>query len=199
MIARLSGTVVEVRTEELVLDVNGVGYLVSAPSPVILAATVGESLMLQISTVVREDAFLLYGFTDSAQREAFELVRGVSRIGPKHALSILSTLEVNALASAIAAGDAAALARAPGIGKKSAERVCLELKNKIPASFSVAGASGVAPRPRADDPLPLALSRLGYRKSEIDRVMADPSVPDYGGQAVEERLRACLRLLAQPG
>ena len=199
MIARLSGTVVEVRTEELVLDVNGVGYLVSAPSPVILAATVGESLVLQISTVVREDAFLLYGFTESAQREAFELVRGVSRIGPKHALSILSTLEVNALASAIAAGDAAALARAPGIGKKSAERVCLELKNKIPTSFSVAGAIGVAPRPRADDPLPLALSRLGYRKSEIDRVMADPSVPDYGGQAVEERLRACLRLLAQPG
>jgi len=199
MIARLSGTVVEVRAEELVVDVQGVGYLVAVPSSLVTAATVGESIVLSVSTVVREDAFLLYGFAESAQREAFELLRGVSRVGPKHAMALVSTLAVNALSSAITAGDTAALAKAPGIGKRSAERICLELKNKLPAHFSVSGSPGVSKRPADNDPLPLALARLGYRKSEIDRSMADPSVADYGDQPVEERLRACLRLLAQPG
>ena len=199
MIARLVGTIVEVRTEELVVDVQGVGYLVAVPTPLVMSSAAGTDITLTVSTVVREDAFLLYGFVEPAQRQAFELLRSVSRIGPKHALAMLSTLPVDQLASAIAAGDTAAIAKSPGIGKRSAERVCLELKNKLPANFSVA-TPGASPRRSAtEDPLPLALARLGYRKSEIDRVMADPSVPDYGEQPVEERLRACLRLLAQPG
>ena len=199
MIARLVGTIVEVRTEELVVDVQGVGYLVSVPTPLVMSSTAGTDITLTVSTVVREDAFLLYGFVEPAQRQAFELLRSVSRIGPKHALAMLSTLPVDQLASAIAAGDTAAIAQSPGIGKRSAERVCLELKNKIPANFAVASTGASPRRSAADDPLSLALARLGYRKSEIDRVMADPSVPDYGEQPVEERLRACLRLLAQPG
>ena len=199
MIARLVGTIVEVRTEELVIDVSGVGYLVAVPASLITAATVGDDITVSVSTVVREDAFLLYGFTESAQREAFELLRGVSRIGPKNAMAMLSTMSVEKLASAISAGDTAAIAKAPGVGKRSAERICLELKNKGPAHFSVAAPGTPSRRAAAADQLPLALARLGYRKSEIDRVMADPSVPDYGEQAVEERLRACLRLLAQPG
>lgn len=199
MIARLSGTLVEVRAEELVVDVGGVGYLAAVPAPMIAAATVGTEVVLRVSTVVREDAFLLYGFDTDAQRRAFDLLRGVSRIGPKHALALLSTLTVPALASAITAGDVAALAKAPGIGKRSAERVCLELKNKLPAEFSVADAATGPRRVLPEDPLPLALARLGYRKSEIDQVVADPSVADYGALPVEERLRACLRLLAQPG
>lgn len=199
MIARLVGTIVEVRTEELVIDVSGVGYLVAVPASLITAATVGDDITVSVSTVVREDAFLLYGFTEAAQREAFELLRGVSRIGPKNAMAMLSTMSVEKLASAISAGDTAAIAKAPGVGKRSAERICLELKNKIPAHFSVAAPGTPSRRAAAADQLPLALARLGYRKSEIDRVMADPSVPDYGEQAVEERLRACLRLLAQPG
>jgi Holliday junction DNA helicase RuvA len=193
------GTIVEVRTEELVVDVHGVGYLVAVPASVITSAAVDTDIILSVSTVVREDAFLLYGFIEPSQRQAFELLRGVSRIGPKHALAMLSTMAVDQLASAIAAGDTAALAKAPGIGKRSAERICLELKTKIPAHFSVATPGASPRRSVAEDPLPLALARLGYRKSEIDRVMADPSVPDYGDQPVEERLRACLRLLAQPG
>ena len=138
MIARLVGTIVEVRTEELVIDVSGVGYLVAVPASLITAATVGDDITVSVSTVVREDAFLLYGFTESAQREAFELLRGVSRIGPKNAMAMLSTMSVEKLASAISAGDTAAIAKAPGVGKRSAERICLELKNKVPAHFSVA-------------------------------------------------------------
>jgi Holliday junction DNA helicase RuvA len=199
MIARLSGTIVDVRSEEVVVDVNGVGYLVAAPASLVLSAAVGASVLLHISTVVREDAFLLYGFVEPTQREAFDLLRGVSRVGPKHALSLLSTLDVSALSSSIAAGDTKALSGAPGIGKRSAERICLELKNKLPAHFGVVGSAGASKGSAAADPLSLALARLGYRKSEIDHAMADPSVADYGEQPVEERLRACLRLLAQPG
>lgn len=199
MIARLSGTIADVRTEEVVVDVNGVGYLVAAPASLVLSASVGAAVVLHISTVVREDAFLLYGFVEPTQREAFDLLRGVSRVGPKHALSLLSTLDVSTLSSSIAAGDTKTLSGAPGIGKRSAERICLELKNKLPAHFGVVGSTGASKRSVADDPLALALARLGYRKSEIDHAMADPSVADYGEQPVEERLRACLRLLAQPG
>lgn len=199
MIARLVGTIVEVRTEELVVDVHGVGYLVVVPAPVVVASTVGTEVTLSVSTVVREDAFLLYGFIEARQRQAFELLRGVNRVGPKNAMALLSTLEVDALASAILADDARALSKAPGIGKRSAERICLELKNKLPANFSVAQTSADAPARRTlNDALPLALARLDYRKSEIDRAMADPSVPDYGDAPVEERLRAALRVLAQP-
>jgi Holliday junction DNA helicase RuvA len=199
MIARLAGTVVEVRAEELVVDVAGVGYLVAVPAALITSATVGQDIVVSVSTVVREDAFLLYGFVEAGQREAFDLLRGVSRVGPKHAMALLSTMSVNVLASAITVGDVASLAKAPGIGKRSAERICLELKNKIPAHFSVAAPGAPGRKATPEDPLPLALARLGYRKSEIDHAMADPSVPDYGEQPVEERLRACLRLLAQPG
>ena len=199
MIARLVGTIVEVRTDELVVDVHGVGYLVVVPTPLVVASTVGSEVTLSVSTVVREDAFLLYGFTEARQRQAFELLRGVNRVGPKNAMALLSTLEVDALASAILADDARALSKAPGIGKRSAERICLELKNKLPANFSVAQTAADAPARRSlNDALPLALARLDYRKSEIDRAMADPSVPDYGDAPVEERLRAALRVLAQP-
>jgi Holliday junction DNA helicase RuvA len=123
----------------------------------------------------------------------------VSKVGPKHALSLLSTLPLADLARAIAGGDTRALSRAPGIGKRTAERLCLELESKLPAEFQVAAATGdAAPRP-ADpaDPLPLALAQLGYRKSEIDRAMAASAVPDYAEAAVEQRLSAALRVLAQ--
>lgn len=200
MIARIAGTIVEVRADELVVDVHGVGYLLAVPASLVLSATVGDDITLSVSTVVREDAFLLYGFIEARQREAFELLRGVNRVGPKNAMALLTTLEVDALATAIQSDDARSLAKAPGIGKRTAERICLELKNKLPAHFAVALSPTSPPRARTmpQDALPLALARLDYRKSEIDRAMADPSVPDYGDSPVEERLRAALRVLAQP-
>lgn len=198
MIARLDGTLVDIRTEEVVVDVSGVGYLVAVPQDALSQATLGDNAIYWISTVVREDAFLLYGFREPRQREAFDLLRSVSRIGPKHALAVLSTLSVNALAAAIASEDTAALARAPGVGKRSAQRICLELKSKLPATFSVAGTgSAKEVRPAPNDPLPLALARLGYRKSEIDRAMAHDTVPALDAASTGDRLSAALRVLAQ--
>jgi Holliday junction DNA helicase RuvA len=199
MIALLTGTVAGTGPDSLIVDVQGVGYRVQVPSPMVLGASHGEPTTVHVSTVVREDAFLLYGFASAAERDAFDLLRSVSKVGPKHALSLLSTLPLADLARAIAGGDTRALSRAPGIGKRTAERLCLELESKLPAEFQVAAATGdAAPRP-ADpaDPLPLALAQLGYRKSEIDRAMAASAVPDYAEAAVEQRLSAALRVLAQ--
>ncbi len=196
MIARLRGTLVERRADEVVVDVHGVGYLVSVPQAWAMRAELGAEVTLFIATVIREDAFLLFGFPDGVQREAFDVLRGVNRVGPKLALAILSALPVADLARAIAKDEVAVLAKVPGVGRKSAERLCLELKDKLPVAF-VPTADGGAPVV-AEDPLPLALARLSYRKSEIDRAMADPSVPDYGSAPVEQRLRAALHVLAQP-
>ena len=191
MIARLAGTVVDRDGEHLVIDVHGVGYEVAVPGPLLLDAAHGEPLTLVVRTVVREDAFLLYGFRGAQEREAFDLLRGVSGVGPKVAMALLSTLSVPALA--IAQDDICALARAPGVGKRTATRLALELKDKLPAELPLFA----APAPKADpaDPLPLALARLDYRKSEIDAAMADPSVPAQGAATVEQRLSAALKVL----
>lgn len=193
MIARLAGTVVDRDGEHLVIDVHGVGYEVAVPGPLLLDAAHGEPLTLVVRTVVREDAFLLYGFRSAQEREAFDLLRGVSGVGPKVAMALLSTLSVPALARAIAQDDISALARAPGVGKRTATRLALELKDKLPAELPLFA----APAPKADpaDPLPLALARLDYRKSEIDAAMADPSVPAQGAATVEQRLSAALKVL----
>ncbi len=195
MIAMLSGVVAGTGVDWLIVDVNGVGYQVHVTTRLLLAATVDSPLRVHVSTIVREDAFLLYGFDSATERDAFNILRSVTKVGPKAALSLLSTLPVAKLAQAIAGGDVRALASAPGIGKRTAERLCLELENKLPADFVP---TGLPERPAApDDPLPLALARLDYRKSEIDRAMADDRVPDYGDAPVEQRLSAALRVLAQ--
>lgn len=193
MIARLFGDVVDRDGEHLVIDVQGVGYEVAVPGPLLLDAPHGEALCLFIRTVVREDAFLLYGFRTSTERDAFDLLRGISGIGPKVAMALLSTLTVPALARAIAQDDVAALARAPGVGKRTAARLVVELKDKLPSELPLFA----APTPRANpgDPLPLALARLDYRKSEIDAAMADPSVVALAGAAIEQRLSAALKVL----
>lgn len=196
MIARLVGLVAERADEALVLDVNGVGYEVFVPRPLLLSASVGDPLTLSIVTVVREDAFLLYGFARPEDRTAFRTLCSVSSVGPKVALGLLSTLSVSAIAQAIAKDDAASLAKAPGVGKRTAERLCLELKDKLPVE--VLRLPGIGPAPaKVDpaDPLALALARLDYRKSEIDAVITDPSVPALGAATVEVRLSAALRLL----
>lgn len=193
MIARLAGTVVDRDGEHLVIDVHGVGYEVAVPGALLLDAAKGEPLTLMIRTVVREDAFLLYGFPSAQEREAFDLLRGVSGVGPKVAMAVLSTLTVPALARAIAQDDISALARAPGVGKRTATRLALELKDKLPAELPLFAAA--APKADPADPLPLALARLDYRKSEIDAAMADPSVPAQGAATVEQRLSAALKVL----
>lgn len=197
MIAMLRGTVVATGTDHLVVDVQGVGYKVHVPSPMLGGPSSDAPRTLLISTIVREDAFLLYGFDSAEARDTFDVLRGVNKIGPKVALAVLSTLAPRALVQAVAAEDLAALSRVPGIGRKTASRMVLELKGKLPSAFEPdpSAIAAIAPPPSAGpDPLVLALARLDYRKTEIDRALAQ--VPGVEGASLEDRLRAALRVLA---
>ncbi|MCL5036411.1 MAG: Holliday junction branch migration protein RuvA [Chloroflexi bacterium] len=135
MIALLRGIVEQVNDGTLVVDVNGVGYLVSVPARIIDTISTGDSIRLNIYTVVREDAINLFGFLHPQEREFFKLMLGVSGIGPKSALSLLSLLEPPALAGAIKNNNIALLSKAQGVGKKTAERLALELREKIQAAL----------------------------------------------------------------
>lgn len=201
MIAYLRGTLHDVQNSSLVVDVNGVGYLVHAPASFAeeLSAKKGEEVEVTVATIVREDAITLYGFSEARQRELFDIILQVKGVGPRVGLAILGTLGAPQLVAAIQQEQAAVLVKVPGVGKRLASRMCLELKDKIPAYFQAESASttvGVQPRFVApQDPLPLALSQLGYRKSEIDIVLASPDVPKLDAQPIEVRLSAALRVL----
>jgi Holliday junction DNA helicase RuvA len=187
MIARLRGTPVAHRPDGLVLDVDGVGYLVAAtPSAVRKADGVGE-VTLEIHTHVREDALQLYGFADTAERELFEHLLSVGGVGPKVALAIVSGSSPSELRRAIALEDTARFESIPGIGKKTAQRVVLELKEKV-------GAGAPSPEATSDGHLVArdALVELGYSVADAERALAvvDPALP------AEERVREALKKAA---
>jgi Holliday junction DNA helicase RuvA len=199
VIAYLRGVLAFKGVDHLVVDVNGVGYLVFSPANQLVGLGEGEEIELHIATLVREDAITLYGFQSTEDRDAFNILRGVNKIGPKSALSILSGMGMQALATAVAGDDIRSLSKIPGIGKRTAERLCLELKDKLPAHFKVAHLAPVAQRKtNSADPLLLALAQLDYRKSEIDMVLASSEVPKLGEAALETRLSAALRLFTSP-
>ena len=200
MIAYLRGTVRHLDHQTIILDVNGVGYQVFSPTSIVESLTLEEETELHICTVVREDAFMLYGFQKAAQQKAFEALRGVNKIGAKLALTILSHLSIGELANAIEMDNSKALSAIPGIGAKTASRMCLELKDKLPVELSGTPSSTRAPLPsRVEDPLQLALAQLDYRKSEIDLVFSSGAIPDSESATLQERLSAALRFLATAG
>lgn len=180
MIGRLVGTVVEENADgTVVLDVAGVGYEVSVPSGTIdrcrQAADDGRVTLL-VHTHVREDAIVLFGFSTQADRTAFRLLIGISNVGPKTALSVLSSLPVGELARVIQARDAVALSGIPGIGKKTADRLILELRDKI-GPLAVPGPQPDSSRQaeKAEKRLGLvvdALTRLGFKPAEAERAVA---------------------------
>lgn len=199
MIAHLRGTVLFKQNHIAVIEVNGVGYEVLAPISVLDGWVLESEVSAHICTVVREDAFQLFGFASATQKTTFETLRGVNKIGAKLALTILSHLDVNQLATAIQTKNAATLSSVPGIGKKTAERMCLELKDKIAGEIVLprgAGSAVVNTPIKREDPLQLALAQLDYRKSEIDVALKSESVPDIDGASLQERLSAALRVLA---
>ena len=172
MIGKLKGTVDEIAEDHCVIDVHGVGYLVycSARTLGSLGGT-GVAAVLFIETYVREDMIRLYGFASALEREWFRLLQNVQGVGAKVALAVLSTLSPSELANAIALRDIAMVSRAPGVGKKVAERIVTELKNKAPAYAGAASGTiglkqelgeGVAPAPVAD--AVSALTNLGYSR-----------------------------------
>ena len=192
----LRGLVADRGLDRVVLDVGGVGYLVFGPAPTIGALPVDQPVTLQVCTVVREDAITLYGFADLATRESFETLREVTGVGPRLALAVLSTLTPAQLHRAVETDDANALVKVPGIGKKLAQRLCLELKGKLSPGFQAALAAVPARPVKAPDALALALAQLDYRKTDIDRALADASVPGPDDASLEARLRAALRVLS---
>ena len=171
MIAALTGRLAHKAPTHVTLDVQGVGYEVHVPLSTFYALPdLGESASLSIHTHLREDAIQLFGFVTALEKDSFVLLTGVSGIGPKLALSVLSALSVPDLVSAIQAGDVDKLASVPGIGKKTAARIALELKDKVDrlrvTPTPVPQASGGLPSRLQDDALS-ALVNLGYKAADV--------------------------------
>lgn len=178
MIGRLTGRVLEDAGDgSLLLDVAGVGYEVSAPLGTLgrAGADAAGLVTLHIHTHMREDALLLYGFATNADKSAFRALVSVSSVGPKIALSILSTFSAPDLANVVVRGETAKLTQVPGVGKKTAERLVLELKEKLAALASArslaATPSHTAPSSQAEL-LQRALTGMGFRPAEADRAIA---------------------------
>jgi holliday junction DNA helicase RuvA len=192
MIGRLSGTLLEKNPPQLLLDVQGVAYEVDVPMSTFynLPAT-GERIVLYTHLVVREDAHLLYGFGTDNERRAFRQLVKITGIGARTALSVLSGLSVAELAQAVTLQEASRLTRIPGIGKKTAERLMLELKDKLGADLTAA--VGVHRVPPATSDILHALLALGY--SDKEAVATVKQLPE--GLAVGDGIRQALKLLAK--
>jgi Holliday junction DNA helicase RuvA len=204
MIGKLKGTIDSVEEEALILDVNGVGYLVSASARTLRALPrVGEQAELLIETHVREDAIRLYGFLTAGERDWFRLLQSVQGVGAKVALGILGALSAEALGAAVARQDKAMMARAPGVGPKLAARLVLELKDKAPA-FAMAdfahAESGLDRTPKlakaAEDAV-LALVSLGYAQPQAAAAVARISAQLGPAAETATLIRAGLKELAQ--
>jgi len=195
MIGFLRGVVLQKSPQEILLDVSGVGYRVLVPvSTFCRLGEQGAEAQLLIHTHVREDQLALYGFATSVELELFEKLIGVSGVGPKVALGVLSGIEADDLVHAIRANDVARLTRVPGVGKKTAERLILELKDKV-SSLHTTASEPPAPSPRRSDLLS-ALGNLGYSSAEAERAATEAlrQQPDAPlGDLLREALRAISR------
>ncbi len=199
MIARLRGEVAEVAEDRVCIDVQGVGYDVAVPARLVASVTLGEVLTLHVHTHVREDAILLFGFGSPRDKAVFEQLIAISGIGPKLALACLSGMTTDDFARAVAGNDLRALSGISGVGKKTAERIVLELRGKI--SVAPAGAAGVtASVPTApasvSDPLGAALLQLGYKRTEVEPVLARVAEAGLAEAPLQARVAAALRFLS---
>lgn len=202
MISRLSGVLIEKTLDSVVVDVQGVGFQVAVSLNTLTAiGQPGQPVQLLTYLVVREDALLLYGFATAEERRAFELCIGVSGIGPKLAIALLSGLDGPGLFKAVSDGDAARLKRVPGIGPKTAERLVMELRDKVPRAGGAAADKGRAPGSAATPvrgglvgDVTGALCNLGYKPADAERA-AERAQSEEPGASVEVVLRRALRLL----
>ena len=193
MIGRLVGTLVRKQPPELLLDVDGVGYELEAPMTAFYdLPALGQEVTLFTHLVVRDDAHLLFGFTERRQRDLFRALLKVSGVGPRVGLAILSGLTAENLVSCITVGDVAQLTRIPGIGRKTAERLIVDLRDRLESS--VDGESPVAggtANPEQD--AISGLVALGYRSGDAARAVRES---DTHGGSVEEMIRGALQQLA---
>ncbi len=198
MIARITGLLVEIEGDSLVVDVGGVGYLLSVPSTVAAGLEIDSEVTLQVHTQVREDAIQLFGFTSRSQRQAFEQLLTVNGVGARIALAVLGTLTVAELADAVVREDLRVLQRVSGVGKRVAQRIVFDLAGKLTPEFVPVGQGPAVPAlaPKPQDPLPLALAQLGYKRSEIDKAQAWIASQGKAEASLDERIRLALKHLS---
>ncbi len=196
MIARLEGVLVEKSPEAVVLDVHGVGYELRVPlSTFFELPDEGKTVRLRVHTHVREDAFQLFGFGTELERAVFRLLLGASGVGPKLALAILSGLSVEKLIPALRSGNLAALVGIPGVGKKTAERMVVELRDRV-TSLETIPTAEQPPRDDATASAESALVNLGWPKSHAEKAVrrALESLPESPG--LESLIKEALRVAA---
>lgn len=192
MIGRLTGTLVSKAPPSLMVDVNGVGYEVEAPMTVFYDLPgVGEKVALHTHLVVREDAQLLYGFTRESQRQLFRNLIKVNGVGPRVALAILSGMNENEFAQCVSNEDVVRMIQVPGIGRKTAERLIVEMRDKVSGEVSQ-----IQAEPRSADAAQeavKALMTLGYKPQEASRMVRELNIQDLG---TEDIIRQALKSVA---
>jgi Holliday junction DNA helicase RuvA len=196
MIAHLRGTLLEKAPSRIMVDVGGVGYDVQVPlSTFYVIGDPGGGISLRIHTHVREDAIALYGFATTLEHDLFERLIAISGVGPKLALAVLSGIEPAELIRAVRTQDVARLTAIPGIGKKTAERISLELKDRLPAAVAAAGqaTAAAAPGDQLRSDLMSALLNLGYQRAAAEKAIDRATKESAAG--FEETLKTTLRLL----
>jgi holliday junction DNA helicase RuvA len=199
MIALLRGEVAVRRTDHVVVLSGGVGYRAAVSAETLRhAPSVGEQLTLHTHLIVRDDALSLYGFHSEQERDLFLMLLSVQAVGPKVALAVLSTGPPRDLVAALAAGDAARFQAVPGIGKRTAERIIVELREKVgvdtdagPVRAPIVARRGEAPRPR--ELAREGLLELGYAPAEVEELLRDAE-----GESAEELIGQALRLARAP-
>ena len=195
MIARIEGVLVEKMPEAVVLDVQGVGYEVRVPLSTFLELPdVGKTISLRVHTYVRQDALHLYGFRSDAERVGFRLLLGTSGVGPRLALALLSGISVAKLVAAVRAGDVAALRGVPGVGNKTAQRILVELRDKID---KLAVSAEAAPEDDVEAATISALLNLGYPRSQAEKVVRAALERLGEAPALEDLVREALRAAAR--
>ncbi|MEW6286918.1 MAG: Holliday junction branch migration protein RuvA [Chloroflexota bacterium] len=187
MIATLRGEVTQIEDNALILEVGGVGLRVFVPAPLRTKLKAGEAAFLFTHLIVREDALTLYGFESQADRELFTILLGVDGVGPKVALNVLSTMTLDAVQRAVFADEADLLSRVPGVGKKTAQKMALHLKDKLKPTDALARVAAMSDK---DSEVLAALTALGY--SVVEAQAAIQSIPKDAPDDVEERLRLAL-------
>lgn len=198
MIARLKGLVDSVSADALIVDVNGVGYLVQASTRTLSALSVGQPVALHIETQVREDAITLFGCPTENELAAFRALITVQGVGGRVALNILSVLTPDQVAHAVAAGDSASLARANGVGPKLAQRIANELRGKMGAVAVAAGAPlPVQTGARITDDAMAALAALGFKPMDASRAVAEALAELGEGAVLNDVVRVALKKSAR--
>jgi Holliday junction DNA helicase RuvA len=192
MIATLRGKIIQVEENALVVEVGGIGLRVFAPAPLRGRMKAGEGISLFTHLVVREDALNLYGFESQAERDLFQLLLAVDGVGPKVSLAVLSTLSLEAVQQAVAAEQSEVLARVPGVGKKTAQKIVLHLQDRLQAPDTLTRLAALSDQ---DGEVLAALTALGY--SVVEAQTAIQSLPKEAPNDVGQRLRLALQYFSR--